>query len=189
MCVSIRWRFSANDLRDKISKLLDQTNWLLAAPPDGRRLWRIPALYGGSAGPDLAEAADLMGLSEDAAIAEHAATRQRIIMLGFAPGFAYLGTLPTHWNLPRLSRVKAEVPAGSISVAIRQSVLCATRIPTGWRTIANTAFRSFDSTKDPAFLVEPGDEIIFEPVNIKEHSRLGEQAAQGKAVATMERIS
>ena len=174
-------------LGDELRHVMARIDWQSAASADGRRLWYIPALYGGSAGPDLAEIADQMGLSEDAAIAEHAATRQRVAMLGFAPGFAYLGTLPQRWNIPRLKTVKPFVPAGSISVAIRQTVLCATDIPTGWHTIANTAFRGFDAQRDPAFLIEPGDHMIFEPVSIKEHARLCMLAAEGKAVARLER--
>ncbi len=176
-------------LRDKLSELLAEQNWLDAPPPDNRRLWRLPAQYGGDAGLDLAEVADLTGLSEDDAIQDHAATRQRLLMLGFAPGFAYLGGLSKAWAIPRLSFVKPEVPPGSISVAVRQTTFSATTIPTGWRTIARTPFLSFALKNDPPFLLEPGDEITFEPISARDFARLAEKTAAGQTIVQPEVIS
>ncbi len=176
-------------LRDKLSELLAERNWLEAPPPDNRRLWRLPAQYGGAAGPDLAEVAELTGMGEDEAIADHAASRQRLLMLGFAPGFAYLGGLSKAWAIPRLSYVKPAVPPGSISVAVRQTTFSATTIPTGWRTIARTPFLSFDLRSDPAFLLEPGDEITFEPVSAADFARLAEKTAAGEIIVQPEIIS
>lgn len=140
-------------------------NWREAPPPEDRRHWRIPAVYGGTAGPDLASTADAMGCSETDLISAHAATRLRVLMVGFAPGFVYLGQLDETWNLPRLEGIKPQVPTGSISVAIRQTVMSATPSPTGWRTIARTAFQNFDPLSKPPVHLGAGDEISFEPVN------------------------
>jgi len=180
---------SPERLRRRLSALLEETDWLAAPPPEGRGLWRIPALYGGDSGPDLADLATELSCGEAELAEEHAAVRQRVMMLGFAPGFAYMGRLPERWNLPRLKQVKPSVPPGSISVAVRQSVLCATTIPTGWRTVAQTPFRSFDPVRSPPFLLEPGDEVIFEPVGAAAYRRLTERAEAGKPVAEREGLA
>ncbi|WP_282608621.1 allophanate hydrolase subunit 1 [Pelagibius sp. Alg239-R121] len=176
-------------MRDKLGELLAERNWLEAPPPDNRRLWRLPAHYGGEAGPDLAEVADLTGMSEDGSIQDHASTRQRVLMLGFAPGFAYLGGLSKAWAIPRLSYVKPKVPPGSISVAVRQTTFSATTIPTGWRTIARTPFLSFDLKNDPPFLLEPGDEITFDPVSEADFAKLAAKTAEGLPIVQPEAIT
>lgn len=178
-------RLGAQDLEARLTGLLDAEDWMSAKAPAGR-LWRIPALYGGDAGPDLPATADALGMTEAEAVAAHAAARQRVTMLGFAPGFAYLAELPEAWNLPRLSHVKPEVPPGAISVAVRQTVMSATAAPTGWRTIARTAFRNFAPERATPFLIEPGDEIVFEPVSEAEHFRLMARAEAGQTVAEPE---
>ncbi len=176
-------------LRARLSALLEERDWLSAGPPEGRSLWRLPALYGGEAGPDLEETAQLLGASESALAEEHASARQRVLMLGFAPGFAYLGGLPERWNVPRLEQVKPAVPPGSLSVAVRQTTLCATVIPTGWRTIARTPFLNFDLRRDPAFFMEAGDEVRFEPIGEADFRRMLAKAEDGTMIAGREALS
>lgn len=152
------------------TNLIEQVAGTLSAEPEpsGGRRWRIPAHYGGASGPDLAEVADRMGVSESTAVDEHADTNHLVMMLGFAPGLSYLGLLPERWNLPRLDTIKPMVPAGSISVAIRQSVFCATPIPTGWWTIARSPFLTFRPHAPVPFLLRPGDVLTFEPITHRE---------------------
>ncbi len=180
---------SLERLEAELNSLVGETDWLSAPPPEGRKRWRIPALYGGDAGPDLPETADLLGVSEETLIQEHAESLQRVLMLGFAPGFSYLGRLPERWDLPRLTKPKPQVPAGSISVAVRQSTFTATTIPTGWRTIACSPFLAFDLGRDPAFLLEPGDEVSFEPIDGDRFTLLQQRAAEGETVASVEVLS
>lgn len=172
------------DLRARIAELLGERDWLAAPPPARRSLWRIPACYGAEYGPDLEEIADHVGCSPDAAVAAHAGTHQRVFMLGFAPGVAYLGLLPEAWNIPRLKEVRPQVPAGSLLVAVRQTVLFAAAMPTGWRTIARTPFHSFDPRREPPVLIAPGDEIGFEPVSPAEYERLCTRAENGENIVT-----
>ncbi len=176
-------------LRGRLSELLAEQDWLSVGPPEGRSLWRIPALYGGEAGPDMEETARLLEASEHDLAEEHGAARQRVLMLGFAPGFAYLGGLPARWNIPRLPHVKPAVPPGSISVAVGQTSLCATVIPTGWRTIARTPFLNFDLKRDPVFPMEAGDEVQFEPIEEADYRRLAAQAEGGAVVASREALT
>jgi len=152
------------EIRAQCSALATVRDWLGAPPPEGARRWRIPAVYGGTAGPDLSEVAELLDKREDQVIAMHAACTLRVMMLGFAPGMAYLGELPPEWDIPRRAEIKPLVPAGSLLVAIRQTVFFATDAPTGWRTIAHSPFRGFRPETGTPFTLSPGDEVIFEPV-------------------------
>lgn len=175
-------------LRARLTELVAERDWFQAAPPVNRGLWRLPTLYGDDAGSDLDETATTLGLSVSEAIEAHARVRQRVYMLGFAPGFAYIGPLPDAWNLPRLTWIKPHVPAGSICVAVRQTALSATAIPTGWRWIATTPFRSFDPRRADAFLLEPGDEIQFEPIGRAMYHRLLAKADEGAAIVEREAL-
>lgn len=152
-------------LEELLSGMLESCDWYESGPPARRRKWVIPAVYGGMRGPDLGEVADLMGLREDQVIDSHAGTPFTVAMLGFSPGLAYLGQLPEIWDIARRTTLNPEVPAGAVLVAVRQTVLPSTPIPTGWRQIARTPFRSFNPASDTPFLLQPGDSLRFEPVD------------------------
>lgn len=137
-----------------------------AAPVDtAAQHWTVPACFGGSWGPDLAAAAALAGRSESALISELCATDLRVLALGFAPGQPYLGTLPAHWQMPRLPALTPRVAAGTITTALRQIVLFAAPSPTGWRALGRTAFRPFAATAEEPFLLRPGDFLRFTPTS------------------------
>ncbi len=176
------------ELRRRVSGLMESRDWLKVDQPEGRSLWRIPALYGGEAGPDLAETADLIGMSEDAAIESHCRTRQRVFMIGFAPGQAYLGILGPEWNIPRLNKVTPFSPAGSILVAVSQTALYAVPNPTGWRLIGRTPFRGFAPQDQTPFKLSAGDEIVFEAVSKADYQQLEKRAAKGEMVAVRESL-
>lgn len=135
------------------------------AAPVAARHWRVPACFGGTWGADLAEAAALAGRSESALISELCATDLRVLALGFAPGQPYLGTLPAHWQMPRLPALTPRVAAGTITTALRQIVLFAAPSPTGWRALGRTAFRPFAATTEEPFLLRPGDFLRFTPTS------------------------
>lgn len=168
-----------SDLRKRLEDLLGERDWLAAPPPPGRKRWRLPVIYGGEFGPDLGGIADAAGCAEQDIIAGHVETDQRVFMVGFAPGHLYTGLLSDIFALPRLQEIKPSVPPGSVSVAIRQSVVCSTTIPTGWRTIGRTPFRTFDLNRDPAFMIEAGDELRFEPVDEATYQKFDEVVAEG----------
>jgi len=152
-------------LMDHLNQMLARHDWYAAPPPPNRRHWVLPAVYGGAVGPDLAEVASLMSQREDQVIDSHAAQTLRVAMLGFSPGLAYLGQLPEIWDFPRRTVITPKVAAGSVLVAVRQTVLPATEIPTGWWQIGQTPFHSFDPGAAQPFLLAPGDEVRFEPCN------------------------
>ena len=154
-------RVAAEDLTPALEQLLAERDWLRADLPAGRRLWRIPTAFGGADGPQLGEAAQLAGLSEEAAVAALTAAPLRVLALGFSPGQPYLGTLPEAWDLPRQTDLTPRVQPGAVVVAVRQIVLFGTSAPTGWRQVGRCAFRCFHPARDPAIALRPGDEVQF----------------------------
>lgn len=169
-------------MRARIEALLAQQDWFAAALPQGRRLWRIPTVYGGDAAPQLDEAAQAAGLTPEAAIASVSTTQVRVQTIGFAPGMPYLGELPPEWDIPRLTEITAQVPAGGLCIAIRQLVLFPLATPTGWRHIGQTAFRLFRPEAEQPFVLRPGDEVLFEPVTAEVLANM-ETDANGGAIS------
>lgn len=173
------------DLQAKLQALLDVMDWSDAPLPAGRRLWRVPAAFGGARGPQLEEAAKLAGLTADQAIDEIAAARVRVMSIGFAPGQPYLGALPDHWNIARQTGLTKQVPTGAIAVAIRQMVLFTAPAPTGWRMIGQTAFRGFRSDQNTPFALRVGDEVMFTPITDAELTDIEstDQTGDGGAIS------
>jgi len=159
-------------LRQALETLLATRDWYDAPLPGGRRLWRVPAVFGTALGPQLDEAAALAGLSAQAAIAALCAEPLRVQTIGFAPGQPYLGQLPPAWDIPRQTGLTPRIPEGALAVAIRQMVLFSVATPTGWRHVGQTALRLFRPEAEEPFLLRPGDEVLFHPVSPEELERL-----------------
>ncbi len=137
-----------------------------AAPGPARPgvLRTIATRYGGEDGPDLAEVARARGLSEAEAIALHSSAEYTAFMLGFTPGFAYLGLLPPALETPRKATPRVRVPAGSVAIAGRQTAIYPVASPGGWSLLGRTSLRLFDPGVDPPALILPGDRVRFHPV-------------------------
>ncbi|MDO5647776.1 allophanate hydrolase subunit 1 [Paracoccus sp. (in: a-proteobacteria)] len=131
--------------------------------PEPLRRWTIPACFGGDDGPQLAQVAAKVGVTEQAAIDQICGADLRVLAIGFAPGQPYIGLLPDAWNLPRLSALTPQVPAGAVVVAVRQVVIFGAASPTGWHHVARTAFRSFAPDRDPPMPLRAGDAIRLAP--------------------------
>lgn len=161
---------------------------ILAALPEqpedapGRR-WLVPVAYGGAFGIDLAAAAARLGLGEDAVIARHTAPRYRVFMIGFQPGFAYLGPLDPALALSRQDNPRAEIPSGTVSIAGGQTVINSVAAPSGWNLIGRTPVRLFDLARSDPFLLAPGDIVRFRPVPHDSWPALAARAAAGEIVA------
>lgn len=157
-------------MRQAVEKLLDDTG-LQTEPPPGR-LMRIPVCYDLSLAPDLESVAMRHGLPVTQLIDLHASTRYQVYILGFLPGFAYLGTVDTRIATPRLSRPRNRVPAGSVGIAGEQTGIYPLESPGGWNLIGRTPIRMFDAGRaDPVFL-RPGDQVHFDPVSIEQFYQL-----------------
>ena len=139
--------------------------WDSAAGAEGPgRVVDIPVCYGGRFGPDLAEVAAFAGGSEDDVIERHAAGRYRVYMLGFLPGFAYLGGVDAAIAMPRRATPRTTVPAGSVGIAGAQTGVYPCESPGGWRLIGRTPTAMFDLTRAEPALLAPGDVVRFVPL-------------------------
>jgi KipI family sensor histidine kinase inhibitor len=143
-------------------ELLARTARATGPPPLGRR-HEIPTVYGGEHGPDLAELARARGLSEADALSLHCSQEYTAFMLGFTPGFAYLGVLPEALDAPRRSTPRVRVPAGSVAIAGRQTAIYPVASPGGWQLVGRTSVRLFDPFRAEPALFAPGDHVRFVP--------------------------
>lgn len=143
--------------------------------------WQIPALFGGEMGPDLAAVARATGRSEDAVVETLCGLELRVFMIGFLPGFPYLGDLPEWLQLPRLATPRSAVPAHSVAITGAQAAIYPWSSPGGWHLIGQTPLPMFDLgvPERPALLVA-GDTVRFTPVGFDEFERLTAAEEAGK---------
>lgn len=127
------------------------------------RLVTIPVRYGGAFGPDLDFVAHIHGLTPAEVITRHCAPTYRVYLMGFTPGFAYLGGLDETLATPRHATPRAQVSAGSVGIAGAQTGVYPQTSPGGWQIIGRTALRLFDPTQTPPTLLQPGDGVKFVP--------------------------
>ncbi len=125
----------------------------------------IPVWYDHPDTPDLPYLSDLLRLSPDEIIHLHAAVTYRVFMLGFLPGFPYLGLLDERLASPRLARPRMRVPAGSIAIAGRQTGIYPLESPGGWNLVGKTSVRLYDPAGLRPTLLRPGDTVRFIPVS------------------------
>ena len=141
----------------------------------------LPTLYGGEHGPDIEFVAENAGISVDEVIAIHSGADYLVYMMGFSPGFAYLGGLSEKLVTPRLSSPRTEIPAGSVGIAETQTGVYPTTSPGGWRLIGSTPVRLFDPMREPPVLMNAGDYVRFTPIqNLDEYADLKRQADAGE---------
>jgi inhibitor of KinA len=172
------------ELERRIAGLLDRK----AEPRRRARLWRIPYCAEGEYAPDLAEVARLAGLTTDEVVARHSAVRYHVYMLGFLPGFVYLGDLPAELALPRRADPRLRVPAGSIAIATSLSAIYPSESPGGWHLIGTTPIRLFDVAWPRPALLAAGDAIEFVPIDAGRFAAIRRLVAAGGCVAESEPI-
>ena len=133
---------------------------------------RIPVCYGGEWGPDLAAVAEFGRLGADEVIALHTAATYRVFMLGFVPGFAYMGIVDARIAAPRHRTPRVRVPVGSVGIAGVQTGIYSAETPGGWQVIGRTPLRPFDPQRAEPFLLKAGDAVQFFPIDRREFERL-----------------
>jgi len=146
------------------------------------RAWTIPVVYGGEVGQDLEDVAAMKNMSPQELVALHAANEYRVFMIGFAPGFAYLGGLPPILHTPRLQKPRQNIPAGAIGIGGQQGSVNSVAGPSGWRFIGWTPVRVFDPARPVPFLLQAGDRVRFAPIDDETGARLARRAAAGDTV-------
>ncbi|MCB0100500.1 MAG: 5-oxoprolinase subunit PxpB [Anaerolineales bacterium] len=145
-----------NIIEEKISLLDDATH------RPSRRL-EIPVLYGSASGLDFEAVATTLTLSPSELIRLHSEREYTVYMMGFTPGFPYLGILNEKLTLPRMSTPRTRVPAGSVAIAGSQTGIYPVDSPGGWHILGHTPLKLFDPTSDNPFLFSPGDTVKFIP--------------------------
>jgi KipI family sensor histidine kinase inhibitor len=145
--------------------------------------WLIPVVFGEEFGPDLAEVARATGRSEAAVIEALCTIELRVFLIGFLPGFPYLGELPEWLRLPRRTTPRTAVPANSLAIAGAQAAVYPWASPGGWHLLGRTPVRLFD-LEDPGqpALLAPGDTVVFKAVVREEFQRLAAGVDAGEIV-------
>ncbi|NOD49937.1 MULTISPECIES: allophanate hydrolase subunit 1 [unclassified Ruegeria] len=180
---------SHQQMLERLQHLLDQKDWYNTPLPTGRKLWRVPTVYGTDLAPQLDDAAAAAGLTPEEAIRRLGQSRVRVLTIGFAPGQPYLGPLGPEFNIPRLQNLTPMVPEGALVLAISQFVLFSGPTPTGWRHVGQTAFRCFRPERSDTFPLSPGDELLFTPVSREELEHIRATNTDGTGGAICEEIA
>ena len=139
-----------------------------AAPPEERDIFEIPVVYGGEEGPDLDAVAAYHGLAREDVIRLHSGRVYRVYMIGFTPGYPYMGELPEALNTPRRDTPRTHIPKGSVAIAQRQTGIYPVVSPGGWQIIGRTKVVLFDARRETPSLLTMGDQVRFIPVSAEE---------------------
>lgn len=153
------------DLKERLEQIEEG---LQQTPLPESKLIRIPVVYGGIYGPDLEGVAKYLQISPEEVIRLHCSQPYLIYMIGFMPGFPYMGELPQGLDVPRLKTPRIIVPKGSVAIAQRQTGIYSMESPGGWQILGRTPIELFDPGKDPPALLQMGDYVQFYPIIEKE---------------------
>jgi inhibitor of KinA len=163
------------DFERRLGPLIDR---IRVEERPGRR-WRIPACYDAETGPDLADVAERTGLSVAQVIERHSATEFHVYMMGFLPGFPYMGGLPAELELPRRENPRLRVPSGSIAIAMTMTIIYSLESPGGWHLLGRTPVLMWDPRRTEPTLLAAGDKVMFTPVSRREYESILAQATAG----------
>jgi len=175
-------------LRADLVKVLNSLVLQGASAFTPKARWRVPCCYDPALAEDIIEAARILGMSPDQLSALHANGCYRAYMYGFAPGWCYLGGLPESLALPRRASPRGATPPGAVLIGGGMSLISANPMPTGWYVIGRTPERMFALEREPPLLIEPGDDVCFEPVDHEMFFALEARAARGEIVALREAL-
>jgi len=161
-------KITLSALKERLNKL--HTTIDRSEIPKPRTL-EIPVVYGGECGPDLNWVAEYHKLSPEEVVRFHTGTTYQVYMIGFTPGFAYMGQLPEAIATPRRETPRTAVPRGSVGIAQSQTGVYPVESPGGWQIIGRTPLRLFDPEKWPPTPLEMGDLVKFLPIKEEEITR------------------
>lgn len=163
---------SPEELQAALLELEERLTEVKIPPP---REVEIPVCYGGEFGPDLAFVAESHGLSPEEVIRLHCQPLYQVYMVGFTPGFPFLGGLPKELHTPRRPTPRERVPAGSVGIAGEQTGIYPIESPGGWQLIGRTPLKVFDPNRPDPFLLKAGDLVRFRPIEPEEFRRIAEE--------------
>lgn len=143
----------------------------------------IPTIYGGEYGPDLEHVAKHAKLSVDEVIEIHSSTNYLIFMLGFTPGFPYLGGMSNRIATPRLKVPRERIVGGSVGIADNQTGIYPIDSPGGWQLIGRTPLKLFEQKRQEPVLLKAGNYLRFVPISIDEYRKIEEEVKQDIYIA------
>ena len=152
----------------------------LAPTPVAGRHWRLPACYEGDAAPDLAATATATGLRPEQIVSLHSETDYVVYMLGFLPGFPFMGDVAAPLRLPRRSTPRTRVPAGSVAIATGLTAIYPWESPGGWHLIGRCPVPLFNVRNASPALLRAGDRVCFQPVSPATFASLAEALEHGE---------
>ena len=158
-----------DQLRQKLQVLLALSH---RAQKMNTVVMEIPVCYGGEYGPDLDFVAKYNKLSPEEVVRIHTSAEYLIYMLGFTPGFSYMGGMDERIATPRLTTPRVKIPAGSVGIAGSQTGIYPLESPGGWQLIGQTPLRLYDPKREKAILVDAGMNMIFYPIDEAEYERI-----------------
>lgn len=153
------------------------------AGPCVARRWRLPVCYEGAHAPDLESAARALGLTPGALVEAHSAREYSVYVVGFSPGFPYLGDLDPQLELPRRAEPRPRVPAGSVAIATRFTAVYPQATAGGWHLIGACPVSLFDPAHPRPALLAAGDRVRFEPVGVDAFDALRAADRTGRRIA------
>ena len=159
-------------LQKELQKLEERLEEIQIPPPD---TVEIPVCYGGEFGPDIEFVAETHDLSVKEVIQLHSEPEYLIYMVGFTPGFPFLGGLSEKLHTPRLETPRTFVPKGSVGIANNQTGIYPVSSPGGWQLIGRSPIKLFAPERPNPFLYQAGDHIKFKPITLEEYSRLAKE--------------
>jgi inhibitor of KinA len=142
--------------------------------PEPGRLIDVPVCYGGELGPDLGEVSNTCGCSEADVVELHTSVEYRVFVVGFVPGFAYMGVVNERLALPRRATPRTKVPPGSVAIAAGQTGIYPIETPGGWHILGRTPLRPFDPRRAEPALFTPGDRVRFHVIDRETFERMAE---------------
>lgn len=173
-------RVDALNLQQQLLQLAQRTQQDNSASHQGSR-WEIPVCFDDECAPDLAAAGEEKGLTAQQIINLLTSSVFPVYMLGFLPGFPYLGGVPAELDLPRLANPRSLVPERSLAITGRMAAIYPWASPGGWRLVGRTPIKLFDANNQqrPALLAA-GDQIVLKAIDIEQYQQIEEQCAAGK---------
>lgn len=170
-------------LVDQIEKLQNRLSDTELPPAE---IMHIPVCYGGDKGPDLAAVARFHNLDESKVISVHSGADYLIYMMGFIPGFAYLGGMSNEIAVPRLESPRAAIPAGSVGIAGEQTGIYPLESPGGWQIIGRTPVKLYDPNDSSPILLRAGNYIRFIPIGKEEYKVIEKEVNAGTFIPYVE---
>ena len=163
--------------REMVASLRELENKLGTLKLPEPNIFTVPTLYGGEFGPDMQTVMEKNKLSEQEVVSIHTGTDYLVYMLGFTPGFSYLGGMDKRIETPRLTSPRVNIRGGSVGIGGSQTGIYSIDSPGGWQLIGHTPVKIYDPHREQPILHKTGDYIRFEAIDRAEYDRIAAEVA------------